>query len=140
MSELSTGRVGELITALFLEKLGVKTNICNFEAFDLMASYESKIYRIQVKARTKPDTSRSTHYMWCTSKGGRKYPLGTADCDIVALVAIPQNNIYFLPVLQTMNVTKRIKVSAFDNPDLAENTWKQATYLTKPHSSSFKTA
>ena len=65
MSELVTGRIGELIVALRLEEIGVRTGMCPVGAFDIIASYNGK-FRIQVKSRTKPDPSRPTHYMWAT--------------------------------------------------------------------------
>lgn len=126
MSELVTGRIGELIVALRLEEIGVSTSMCPVGAFDIIASYNGKIYRIQVKARTKPDPSRPTHYMWATAKGGKKSPLDTSDCDIVALVSVPHENVFFMPVVRTMNVTKRLRVNLFEDRGIAPATWTRA--------------
>ena len=126
MSEIVTGRIGELITAVRLEQIGVRTGMCSVGAFDLIASTKGKIFRIQVKSRSKPDTSRPSHFMWATAKGGKKKPLSHIDCDIVALVSIPHETVFFIAVTKQLNVTARIKVKLFEDKSIARTSWERA--------------
>lgn len=126
MSEIVTGRIGEFIAALRLEQIGVRTGMCSVGAFDLIACTNSEIYRIQVKSRSKPDTSRPSHFMWATAKGGKKEPLSHIDCDIVALVSIPHETVFFMAVTKQLNVTARIRVKLFEDRSIARTSWKRA--------------
>ena len=127
MSAVMSGRIGELIAALRLEQLGVSTKISPINGFDIIASLNGKLYRVQVKARNVPDTSRPSHYMWTTSSGSRKKkPYTNKECDIIALVSIAHENVFFFAVVGETNVTKRLRVNLFDDRSIAQSSWDQA--------------
>ncbi len=127
MSELTVGRIGELICCLRLEEIGVPNEIAHINGFDLAAHYNNRLIRVQVKARTVPDTRRKNVYMFTTSKGAKKKIARTRkECDVIGLVAIPEKSVIFIPVKTKVNVTARVKISEFKKKDIALITWNQA--------------
>jgi hypothetical protein len=59
-----------------------------------------------------------------TSKGGKKTPLTEDDCDIVAMVAIDLERVWFVPVHKLRNsVSKRKTVGSFAE-GVTEETWR----------------
>ena len=58
MSEITVGRIGELICCLRLEEIGIPNEIAHINGFDIAAHYNSRLIRVQVKARSVPDTRR----------------------------------------------------------------------------------
>lgn len=127
MSEVSTGRIGELIAALRLTQMGIENTINPLNGSDIIATTKGKLYRVQVKARSVPDSSRPTHFMWTTSYSSKKkIPYTRKHCDIIALVSIPHENVYFIPVIQQTSVTRRLKVKIFDDKSIASSTWEKA--------------
>ena len=82
---------------------------------------------MQVKARSVPDSSRPSHFMWTTSYSSKKkVPYTRKHCDIMALVSIPHENVYFMPVINETSVTRRLKVEIFDDKSIASSTWEKA--------------
>ena len=54
-----------------------------------------------------------------------KRPYTKEDCDILALVCLPERKIQFLPVGMCRGVTKKIHMDAFINdPDITARSWK----------------
>ena len=127
MSEVSTGRIGELIAALRLTQMGIENTISPLNGSDIIATTKGKLYRVQVKARSMPDSSRPSHFMWTTSYSSKKkVPYTRKHCDIMALVSIPHENVYFMPVINETSVTRRLKVEIFDDKSIASSTWEKA--------------
>jgi uncharacterized protein YpbB len=127
MSEVATGRIGELIAALRLTQMGIENTINPLNGSDIIATTKGKLYRVQVKARSVPDSSRPTHFMWTTSYSSKKkVPYTRKHCDIIALVSIPHENVYFMPVIHQTSVTRRLKVEIFDDKSIASSTWEKA--------------
>lgn len=127
MSEVATGRIGELIAALRLTQMGIENTISPLNGSDIIATTKGKLYRVQVKARSVPDSSRPTHFMWTTSYSSKKkVPYTREHCDIIALVSIPHENVYFMPVIHQTSVTRRLKVEIFDDKSIASSTWEKA--------------
>jgi len=127
MSEITVGRIGELICCLRLEEIGIPNEIAHINGFDIAAHYKSKLIRVQVKARTVPDTRRKNFYMFATSKGSKKkIALTNKDCDVVGLVSIPEQQVIFMPVKTKVNVTARVRISDYKKKDIALITWNQA--------------
>ena len=127
MSEITVGRIGELICCLRLEEIGIPNEIAHINGFDIAAHYKSKLIRVQVKARSVPDTRRKNVYMFTTSIGAkRKIALTRKECDVIGLVAIPEKQVIFMPVKRKVNVTARIKISDFKKKNIALITWNQA--------------
>lgn len=127
MSEVATGRIGELIAALRLTQMGIENTISPLNGSDIIATTKGKLYRVQVKARSVPDSSRPTHFMWTTSYSSKKkVPYTRKHCDIIALVSIPHENVYFMPVIHQTSVTRRLKVEIFEDKSIASSTWEKA--------------
>ena len=130
MREVETGRVGELICLLRLSKLGIESEIVNLGTSDIVAFAYDYTWRIQVKAsniKENGGNSRSPGYQFCISKGGQnKKPLEPTDCDIVALVAVPQERVLFAPVSRFDGVkTKRYKPHDFYHHNLEYDSWAE---------------
>ena len=63
-------------------------------------------------------------YSFTTSKGSPKRAYTKEDCDILALVCLPERKIQFLPVGMVRGVTKKIHMDAFINdPDITARSW-----------------
>ena len=127
MSEVATGRIGELIAALRLTQMGIENTINPLNGSDIIATTKGKLYRVQVKAPSVPDSSRPSHFMWTTGYSSKKkVPYTREHCDIIALVSIPHENVYFMPVIHQTSVTRRLKVEIFDDKSIASSTWEKA--------------
>jgi hypothetical protein len=129
MSEVQTGRTGEIIALLRLTQLGLEAQIVNIGTSDILVVANSKTWRVQVKAskmKNNGGNSRSPGYQFCISKGlNPKRSLSYEDCDIVALVAIDIERVMFTPVEFFTNIkTKRLKPTDYEQDDLEETTWK----------------
>ena len=130
MREVETGRIGELICLLRLSKLGIEAEIVNLGTSDIVAFAYDYTWRIQVKASNVKENGgngKSPGYQFCVSKGGRdKQSLGPTDCDIVALVAVPQERVLFAPVSRFDGVkTKRYKPHDFYHHNLEYDSWAE---------------
>ena len=130
MREVETGRIGELICLLRLAKMGLEAEIVNLGTSDIICFAYDYSWRIQVKSshiKENGGNGPSPGYQFCVSKGGKsKKPLTTNDCDIVALVAIPQERVLFAPVSRFENrKTKRLKPHDFTHPILEWDTWSE---------------
>ena len=107
--------------------MGIENTINPLNGSDIIATTKGKLYRVQVKARSMPDSSRPSHFMWTTSYSSKKkVPYTREHCDIIALVSIPHENVYFMPVINQTNVTKRLRVEIFEDKSIASSTWEKA--------------
>ena len=130
MKEIETGRIGEVICLLRLAKMGIQSEIVNLGTSDIISFAYDYTWRIQVKAsnikgnKSVSDT-RHRGYQFCVAKGvNPKKSLTQEDCDIIALVAIPQERVLFVPVSHFKEVkTKRLKPLDFMEKDLEWNSW-----------------
>ena len=130
MKEIEAGRVGEVICLLRLAKMGIQSEIVNLGTSDIISFAYGYTWRIQVKGSqfkgNKGTKDRhSPGYQFCVSKGlSPKRPLTQEDCDIVALVAVPQERVLFVPVSHFKEVkTKRLKPLDFLEKELEWNSW-----------------
>jgi len=128
MKEIEAGRIGEVICLLRLAKMGIESEIVNLGTSDIVSFAYGYTWRIQVKAsQIKPNggNSRSPGYQFCVSKGlNPKRSLTEEDCDIVALVGIPQERVLFAPVSAFKGIkTKRLKPLDFLEPDVEWASW-----------------
>src|SRR6056300_594409 len=100
MKEIEAGRIGEVICLLRLAKMGIQSEIVNLGTSDIISFAYDYTWRIQVKAsQLKKRYKNASGYQFCVSKGLKpKISLTEADCDIVALVGIPQERVLFAPV------------------------------------------
>ena len=130
MKEIETGRIGEVVCLLRLAKMGIQSEIVNLGTSDIISFAYDYTWRIQVKGSqfkgNKGTKDRhSPGYQFCVSKGlSPKKPLTQEDCDIVALVAVPQERVLFVPVSSFKEVkTKRLKPLDFLEKELEWNSW-----------------
>ena len=133
LSNVDNGAIGEYICALRLLKMGVQCRIVNMGTSDIIAELDGRVYRIQVKSsqlKARHEPNRNNGYQFITSKGGNKLRLTEADCDIVAMVALDIENIWFSPIQKVAKqVSKRIHPSKFCENTI-ELTWKDTiSYL-----------
>jgi len=133
-SEKLTGTAGELFAAFELTMLGVQCDLVKQDGTDVVAikGFDVPIaQRIEVKTSTHTNENykkNGKQYSFTTSKGNNpKRPYTKEDCDILALVCLPERKIQFLPVGMCRGVTKKIHMDAFINdPDITARSWKFA--------------
>jgi len=137
--EKLTGTAGELLTAFKLTMLGVHCDLVKQDGTDIIAIKGHGLpmaLRVEVKTSThtnekykknKAGVGVGKQYSFTTSKGSPKRAYTKGDCDILALVCLPEERIQFLPVGMVRGITKRIHKDAFINdPDITERSWKFA--------------
>ena len=132
-SEKLTGTAGELFAAFELTMLGVQCDLVKQDGTDVVAikGFDVPVaQRIEVKTSTHTNENykkNGKQYSFTTSKGNPKRPYTKEDCDILALVCLPERKIQFLPVGMCRGVTKKIHMDAFINdPDITARSWKFA--------------
>jgi len=127
-TQREAGRIGEMICLLRMSKMGIEAEIVNLGTSDIIAFAYDKVWRIQVKSsniKANGKSVRALGYQFCVAKGSqKKQSLSLHDCDIVALVAIPQERVMFQPVHLFAGVkTQRYKAHRFNNLTLETDTW-----------------
>ena len=133
-SEKLTGTAGELFAAFELTMLGIHCDLVKQDGTDIVAikGFDVPVaQRIEVKTSTHTNENykkNGKQYSFTTSKGNNpKRPYTKEDCDILALVCLPERKIQFLPVGMCRGVTKKIHMDAFINdPDITARSWKFA--------------
>lgn len=125
MKEIEAGRVGEIICLLRLAKMGIQSEIVNLGTSDIISFAYDYTWRIQVKASQLKRNKSRVGYQFCVAKGlNPKQSLTQEDCDIVALVGIPQERVLFAPVSRFQDIkTKRLKPLDFMEKELEWNSW-----------------
>ena len=126
MKEIEAGRIGEVICLLRLAKMGIQSEIVNLGTSDIISFAYDYTWRIQVKSsQLKKRYRNASGYQFCVSKGLKpKQSLTEEDCDIVALVGIPQERVLFAPVSCFREIkTKRLTPKDFDAPDIEWASW-----------------
>ena len=125
-AEKLTGTAGELFTAFELTMLGVECDLIKQDGTDVVAVKGDGLFmaqRIEVKTATFVDKKHC--YCFSTSKGKPKRGYTKDDCDILALVSLPQRNIQFLPVGYLPGITKKIHINTFENDrNLIKRSWE----------------
>ena len=129
-TEKLTGTAGELFAAFELTMLGVQCDLVKQDGTDVVAI---KGFGVPIAQRIEVKTSTHTNekykkggkqYSFTTSKGSPKRAYTKEDCDILALVCLPERKIQFLPVGMVRGVTKKIHMDAFINdPDITARSW-----------------
>ena len=133
-SEKLTGTAGELFAAFELTMLGVQCDLVKQDGTDVVAikGFDVPVaQRIEVKTSTHTNENykkNGKQYSFTTSKGNNpKRPYTKEDCDILALVCLPERKIQFLPVGMCRGVTKKIHMDTFINdPDITARSWQFA--------------
>jgi hypothetical protein len=117
------GRVGDLLAAAVVERLGGMPTIVRTDGCDIIANYENRWYRVEVKATGKQIDAWA--YQFKLGTGSAKNPLNASDCDILACVALDLRLVYFLPIVEVQQKTKRIAARLF-TAAAEESTWVEA--------------
>jgi len=133
-SEKLTGTAGELFAAFELTMLGVQCDLVKQDGTDVVAIKGFGVpiaQRIEVKTSTHTNEKykkNGQQYSFTTSKGNNpKRPYTKEDCDILALVCLPERKIQFLPVGMCRGVTKKIHMCTFINDsDITARSWQFA--------------
>ena len=132
-SEKLTGTAGELFAAFELTMLGVQCDLVKQDGTDVVAikGFDVPVaQRIEVKTSTHTNENykkNGKQYSFTTSKGNPKRPYTKEDCDILALVCLPERKIQFLPVGMCRGVTKKIHMDAFINDsEITARSWQFA--------------
>jgi hypothetical protein len=127
-TEKLIGTAGELFTAFELTMLGVECDLIKQDGTDVVAVKGDGVFmaqRIEVKTATYVDKKKC--YSFSTSKGNPKRHYTKLDCDIIALVALPQRKIQFMSVESLPGVTKKVHVNTFEHDkDLIKRSWDYA--------------
>jgi len=127
-AEKLTGTAGELFTAFELTMLGIECDLIKQDGTDVVAVKGDGVLlaqRIEVKTATSVDKKKC--YCFSTSKGNPKRPYTKFDCDIIALVALPQRNIQFMSVESLPGLTKKVHIDTFEyDKNLIERSWNYA--------------
>ena len=122
------GTAGELFTAFELTMIGVQCDLIKQDGTDVVAVKGKNVHlaqRIEVKTSTYVDDKKC--YSFSTSKGGQKRAYTKQDCDIIALVALPERKIQFISVGSHKGMTKKVHVNTFRNDDnLIKKSWDDA--------------
>lgn len=109
----------------------IPASIVNLETVDVIAHYEGRMWRVQVKSSTLKDKGEGRGrrgYQFNLGVGGRtKRALTEDDCDIIALVAIDHQQVMFYPVRALHGMkSRRISPKKFDGPDVCLKSWLRA--------------
>lgn len=68
-----TGRVGDLICAAAIERVGGLASIVRTDGCDIIAYYDRRWFRVEVKSTVRPEQrGRKNHYYFVTSTGNGK--------------------------------------------------------------------
>ena len=106
------GRVGDLIAAAIIELHGGDAVIARTDGFDILAFIRDRFFRIEVKSRSKADSSRS--YQFIVGKGGKgKRRITRLDADAIALVAIDRRLVVFKRIEEVTGLTMRMSARHF---------------------------
>ena len=116
------GRVGDLLAASSIERLGGMPAIVRTDGCDIVANYENHWYRIEVKSSSGLQQHR-TKYQFITGYGRTTKRILTADkIDIFALCALDVRLCYFVHVSEVQTRTKRLAAELF-SPAAESQTW-----------------
>jgi hypothetical protein len=122
------GTAGELYTAFELTMMGMECDLVKQDGTDVVVIKGDGVHvaqRVEVKTCTYIDRN---YYNFTISKGGEKRPYTKEDCDIIALVALQERKIQFLPVSKVTKIkTKKINVDLFRrDEEITQRSWKYA--------------
>jgi len=128
------GSMGEFLTAYKLVQMGYPTEVIRLGKIDLLTVVHDRPLRVQVKTTRKrayrDNRSNANHrayysYHFSTCSGCKpKYPLSKKDCDIVALVAVDLERIFFVRTKELEGrITKRMGPTRFYD-GCTETTWE----------------
>jgi len=125
LSATAKGRIGEYLAASVIEQQGWNCLFCPAEGFDLVATYNDRFLRVQVKATMSPDRARNSYRFTCSTGSKNKRLLLPTSADIIALVAINIRRVYFMPVKNLKSIAIRKNIHDFTETVEAD-TWYES--------------
>lgn len=103
------GLQGELLASSILLSYGIDNDLVGKDKYDIVAWFEQKPMRVQVKASSRPfneNDTKSNRYNFQTGYGSNKRPYNSTEIDFIILVALDKRIAQF--ILPTNNKTKKI--------------------------------
>ena len=114
---LKLGRIGELLAAAVLEQGGYSATIVGGNKYDILATTDDDVFRVQVKSTRRPTSEhgrKKSSYVFRTGHGrSSKNAYKKNTIDMYALVALDIRRVLFLPSQDIQVVTKRIEPEIF---------------------------
>lgn len=122
---LKLGRIGELLAAVVLEQGGYSATIVGGNKYDILATTNDDVFRVQVKSTLRPTDEKGrkkNSYVFRTGHGrSSKHAYEKGAIDMYALVALDIRRVLFVPSQDIQVVTKRIKPECFVAEDAELN-------------------
>lgn len=103
------GLQGELLASSILLSYGIDNDLVSKDMYDIVAWFDQKPMRVQVKATKKPfeeDNLKSRRYNFQTGYGSNKKPYLENQIDFLILVALDKRIAHFM--MPHSNKTKKI--------------------------------
>jgi hypothetical protein len=131
-----TGRQGEHLVSAFLFELGWQSNIVDAMGYDIIATREATVLRVQVKSSSRPVAERGKlirKYVFSVGVGGKKSIDDLENYyDMLALCGLADRGIKFFPAPEVTAKTIRIRPEEFGLDDaLARHSWERAVKMLK---------
>ena len=118
------GAAGEHFVRAVLEGIGVYTSMAPASVgYDIAAYAEDDWVRVQVKATSV--IGNDGRFNFKTYRRPSRHPLTTADCDVVALVALPIRLVAFRNVRVVRGKTFKLTPSKF-SLEAEQSSWEHA--------------
>ena len=107
------GRSGEHLGASFLCSVGWQAVLADAAGYDIIATNDNSILRVQVKSCSQPIIGKRERapgwFRWTTGMGGNKELRTPTDYyDVMALTALSKSAITFIPAAEINKKTYRI--------------------------------
>lgn len=129
LNAFEAGKLGEHICMVRLMKMGVACQLVNLDTIDIVAHCNNQLIKIQVKSsilKSRDSKSQRNGYQYNTSYSGKKIPLTSEQCDIIAFVAVEPERVIFAHIdCVAGQTTRRISPTKFDKDQLEERSWQK---------------
>ena len=123
ISETSTGLAAEYIAAAAIIEAGWKVGLAQQDRVDLVAWRGDNFLRVQVKSS---NLNARMNYQFQLGSGSKKKKIPTVeDYDVLALVALAERRVLFLPIENVKQLTKRVSRKRFENPLSEMASWDE---------------
>lgn len=127
---LKLGRIGELLAAAVLEQGGYSATIVGGNKYDILATTDDDVFRVQVKSTRCPTSEnrrKRNSYVFRTGHGrSSKNTYKKSTIDMYALVALDIRRVLFFPSQDIQVVTKRIGPEIFTGENAELNSLVEA--------------
>lgn len=129
LNAFEAGKLGEHICMVRLMKMGIACELVNLDTIDIVAHCNNQLIKIQVKSsilKSKGSDKARSGYQYNTCYSGKKKPLTSEQCDIIAFVAVEPERVIFSHIdCVSGQVTRRFSPAKFDKDNLEERSWQK---------------